>query len=149
MRFSNISGWPVLVFWEKKKKKAISLPSKQKHAKMQMLMYFDKEIQSLNANFVFKNWNGENIQLSNWKVGSYIHNLYLISSFDIFMLKFSTEIVFFPPAICPIYTQYTYTQIDALRVKLTVLVPDVTICVYTCAIYNIHSKYWFFFHFHY
>lgn len=54
------------------------------------------------------------------------------------MLKFSPEIVFFPPAICPIYTQYTYTQIDALRVELTVLVPDVTICVYIHVLYIIY-----------
>jgi len=32
---------------------------------IQMLMYFNKEIQSLNANFVFKNCSVENIQISN------------------------------------------------------------------------------------
>lgn len=96
---------PAFFFWEKNP--AISLPSKLKYAKMQMFMCFNREIQLLNANFVFKNWNVEIIQVSNWKVGSYIHSLYLISNFDIFMLDFSPDIVFSPIETHPIYSMLT------------------------------------------
>lgn len=68
-------------------------------------------------------------------------SLYLISSFDIFTLILFPDTVFSPIEICPIYRQYTHTQIDTLAVELTDLVPDVTIYVYT---YVPYSTYFFF-----
>lgn len=103
----------VLVFWLVggfggrfflEKTLAFSLPSTLKCVKMQMLVRFSKEIQSLNASFVFKNGNTGIIQVSNQKAGSHRHSLYLISGFAALFCRYWI----FPhrtmPSLQPVYS---------------------------------------------